>query len=158
MNDDLSELHAQAIEGTLGPAGRMISFSKSGYHKRHAGHVVVFNGNVCLEAGKIWWGDIDITLDEAKLVALAKRLDQTVYVVYERDGRFGNESEPLLEEAVYSVAASGLTLFDHSYVERAADGTLRERPTPADRRKRRDETPSGVSDSDEPIGESDESA
>ena len=136
MNDDLTELHAEAIEGTLGDPGRLISLSKSGYRERHPGHFVVFNGNVCMEAGKIWWGDLDLTLDEGKLVDLAARLGETLYIVYERDGRFRNEDDPLLSQALYSVTASGHTRFDHRFVERVVDGTLRRRPSPPDRRER----------------------
>lgn len=128
MNVDLAERHAQAIEETLGYSGRMISFSKTGYRERHPDHVIVFNANVCLAAGKLWHGDLDLTVDEPKLVELARCLGETVFVVYEYHGRFENEDTPLLDQAVYSVTSSGHTRFRFEYLERREDGTIGSRP------------------------------
>jgi hypothetical protein len=66
---------------------RMISRSKSNYLRRHPDHVVVFNANLCLAAGKVSWVDLDLTL-EPRLVELARRIGRRVFVLYERDGRF----------------------------------------------------------------------
>ena len=113
----------------------MISFSKSGYRKEHPDHVPVFNGNVCLLGGKVWWGDLDLTLDEPKLVELARRVGQTVYVLYEHDGRFEQEERPLLD-ALYSVSQGGHHDFDYRSIERARDGTVRRRPPLPETRRR----------------------
>jgi len=86
-----------AIE-ILGYCGRMISASKTGI----SGHITVFNANVCTAAGKIWFGDLDVTKDEAKLKELAHALGEKIYVLRERDARFENEGAPLLENAVAS--------------------------------------------------------
>jgi hypothetical protein len=51
--------------------------------------------------GKIWHGDIDITLSSSKLEELAKALNQTVYVLYEMDARFNNETAPRFDNAVW---------------------------------------------------------
>lgn len=92
---------AKAVE-ILGPCGRMISNSKIGYLGMFPNNHVVFNGNVCIESGKIWFGDLDITRDEEKIKALAEALGETVYVLNEMDGRFRNElGPPKLEKAVY---------------------------------------------------------
>lgn len=117
-----------ALLETVGHEARMISYSKSGYHERHPDHVALFNANVCVDTGKIWWGDLDLTLDEPKLVDLAQRLGKTVYVLAEPHGRFEHEDAPLLDEAYYSVTLSGHSRFQHEWHERAADGTLRRRP------------------------------
>jgi len=80
----------------------MISMSKSGYHEAYPTHAVVFNANVCTADGnKVWYGDLDLTLDEPKLKQLARTLDTTVYVLSEMDGRFENEQSPLLDRFVY---------------------------------------------------------
>jgi hypothetical protein len=132
VNEELAERYAEALCETLGYPGRMISYSKSDYVvERHPDHVAVFNANVCIAEGKLWHGDLDLTLDEPKLAALAEQISEIVYVLYERDGRFGtNEDEPLLHRAVYSVTPTGHTRYPHKYIARDADGTLRKRPLP----------------------------
>jgi len=73
--------------------GRMISGSKSGYLETHKGHHVVFNGNIVTkEDGKIWFGDIDATLDFDKLKDVADLLGKDLYILRESDGRFENEN------------------------------------------------------------------
>jgi hypothetical protein len=85
---------------TLYP-GRMIGSSKSAYCSMHPNNLVVFNANVCtLTKGKIWWGDLDITLDTALLLALRNKVGEDLYILYEMDGRFQNETAPLLDRAV----------------------------------------------------------
>lgn len=102
----------------------------------------MFNANVCLEhAGKIWWGDLDLTLDESQLANLAQQTGQTVYLLYESDGRFENEDAPLLGQAVYSVTPSGHTRVDHTLVDRRADGRLHRRPPASRPRWRRPDPP-----------------
>ena len=86
----------------LGVCGRMIDASKSDYSRAHPTHVVVFNSNVCTKNGKIWYGDIDVTLDEDKLKLLADELDEKIYVLYEMDARFDNEDSPKLDNAVWT--------------------------------------------------------
>lgn len=136
MNEELRERYADDVLETLGHDARLVSMSKSLYRRAHPDHVVVFNSNVCLEEGKVWHGDIDLTLDEPKLADLSKRTGEIVHLLYEYDGRFTNEERPLLNEAVYSVTPSGHTKYDHRYTERAVDGTLRKRPPdPATQRR-----------------------
>jgi hypothetical protein len=72
------------------------------YFSAHPDNLVVFNGNVCTDDGKIWYGDLDITKDEDKLTELASKLGCRIYVLREHDGRFDNEDAPLLGQAVAS--------------------------------------------------------
>jgi hypothetical protein len=68
--------------------GRMISGSKSAPE----GHVAVFNGNIVTEkAGKIWYGDLDITLEFDQLKEIADEIGQDLYILKEHDARFENE-------------------------------------------------------------------
>jgi hypothetical protein len=77
--------------------GRMISGKK----RCPDGHVCVFNANVCLKSkGKIWFGDLDLTLDADELLRLAAELREDVYVLREMDARFTTESSPRYENAV----------------------------------------------------------
>lgn len=94
------DLYKKAVE-ILGMPGRMVSASKSGYSTAHPDNIVVFNSNVCTESGKIWYGDIDVTLDEAKLKELAEAIGERIYVIYEMDGRFENEAKPKLDDAIW---------------------------------------------------------
>ncbi len=88
----------------LGPIGRMISGSKSGYCQRNPDNLVVFNANVCTDTGKVWFGDLDITKDADKLKEAAEAMNCRLYVLYEGDARFNNEAKPLLEKAVVTFA------------------------------------------------------
>jgi hypothetical protein len=120
-----AEYVLEIAERLLGFAGRMISGSKTGFCKQHPDHFPVFNANVCTDAGKIWFGDIDLTEDEAKLAELARALGQKVYVLYERDGRFGGRDEqPLLENAMLVVTPDSTVEHD-KHIRRAEDGRLR---------------------------------
>jgi len=86
--------------------GRMISSSKSGYWKKHPNNLIVFNANIIISnIGKVFYGDIDITLDEKALKKVAKCIDQTLYVLREMAGRFGAENRPfdeLIAESVWN--------------------------------------------------------
>ena len=72
--------------------GRMISGSKSYYHSEHKDNLVVFNANIVIESrGKVWHGDLDVTLDYEKLEKVAEALEEPLYIMREMDARFENE-------------------------------------------------------------------
>lgn len=88
-------------ESFLGKRGSHYG-SKGQYCHDNPRNLVVFNANVCTrEDGKIWYGDLDITIHESKLWLLAKALGKEIYVLYEMDGRFEHESSPRIENALY---------------------------------------------------------
>ena len=73
--------------------GRLLSGSKSGYHNQYPNNTVVFNGNIITEkAGKIWYGDIDVTLEFDQLKEIADEIGQDLYILREMDARFENEN------------------------------------------------------------------
>lgn len=77
------------------PLGRLISWSKSGYKERHPDNKVIFNANIFTEKyGKVWYGDIDFTIDKQILQKVANKLKMNLYILYEYDGRFENENIP----------------------------------------------------------------
>ena len=118
----------EAAERILGPAGKMIAASKTGYWRQHPDNLPVFNANLCTrERGKVWFGDLDLTRDEPKLAELARALGEPVYVLYERAARFGNEETPTLDEAVVMVAPDGRVELD-LWTVRAPDGRIRPKP------------------------------
>jgi hypothetical protein len=91
----------------LGHTGRLVGASKSRYRENKPDNLVVFNANLCTDEGKIWYGDLDVTEDQDKLVFLSKELDKDLYVLFEMHGRFENEKNPLLERAVCIVRQDG---------------------------------------------------
>ena len=76
--------------------GRMISGSKSGYRERYPNNDVVFNANIVIPTrGKVWYGDLDLTLDTEKLQVVATTLKEPLYILREMDGRFENEDKEI---------------------------------------------------------------
>lgn len=86
--------------------GRIISASKSFYLETYPDNLVVFNANVVTKKfGKIWHGDLDITLDSEFLKKIAEKIGEDLYVLREFDARFGRENdspEELIKKAVWS--------------------------------------------------------
>ncbi len=104
------ERNKDPIQEHLGYFARMISGSKSSYSNSYPDNFVIFNANVCTkEDGKIWYGDLDLTIDEPKLKALAAELQKEIYVLYEKDGRFSDELNPPIDRFVFMVSPSGET-------------------------------------------------
>ena len=85
---------------------RMIGGSKSFYRKEHEGDLIVFNANIVMPLfGKVWHGDLNLTEDYMILKSIADALDNTLYVLWEMDGRFGEEDKPideLIKKAVWN--------------------------------------------------------
>lgn len=89
-------------------SGRMISGSKSGYRKRNPDNVVYFNANIfILGEGKIWWGDLDLTIDTPLLEEISGEIGKKLYVLSEMDGRFENENADDTRVLTRAVAVIG---------------------------------------------------
>ncbi len=97
----------QTIKEILGPEGRIITMSKSSYTAKNPSNLVVYNANMCLGDKKVWYGDIDISISREELQSIAKVLNGEVSVLREMDGRFENDSAPLLDRFVYRVSPDG---------------------------------------------------
>ena len=77
---------------------RMIGGSKMGYRTEHPDDLIVFNANVLIpDYGKVWYGDLNLTQDYILLKSIAESLDTTLYILWESDGRFGEERKPIDE-------------------------------------------------------------
>lgn len=86
MSDDARVKEASAKVGLH--HGRMIGGSKSGYRRAYPANAVVFNAAVADADGRdLWRGDLDLTVDEPKLIGLAAELGVTIHVLYEGDAR-----------------------------------------------------------------------
>ena len=96
----------KTVDKILGYCGKCFG-SKSGYRHSHPNDLFVFNANIYTkEDGKIWHGDINLTLENKNLVKLSKSLKKTIYVLYEMDGRFENENKPKYNNFIYMVKYS----------------------------------------------------
>lgn len=112
----------EKAQSLLGYPGRMVSGSKSGFSRIYPAHVPVFNGNLCTKSlGKIWYGDLDITMDEDKIKELSKILNEPIYVLYERDARFNHENNPQFDQAPFVISETE-TICSDEYYERAKRG------------------------------------
>jgi hypothetical protein len=77
---------------------RMIGGSKMGYRTEHSDDLIVFNANVLMPGyGKVWYGDLNLTQDYILLKSIAESLDTTLYILWESDGRFGEERKSIDE-------------------------------------------------------------
>ncbi len=75
-----------AAREALGNVGAMLSNSKSGYAVSHANNLFAFNANVCTrEYGTIWSGDLDVTVSEQALKALAAKIHTDLFILWEHD-------------------------------------------------------------------------
>ncbi len=92
---DRDDEAAATVEELLGSMGRMLSGSKSAYRARYPDHEVAFNANLFTPLqGKLWFGDIDLTLDGSALQRVADRIGEDLFVLSEMDGRFDQEAAP----------------------------------------------------------------
>ncbi len=77
---------------------RMIAGHKWDYTKEHIDDLIIFNANVLMpEFGKVWYGDLNLTEDYKTLKKIAESLNTTLYILWEMDGRFGEETKPIDE-------------------------------------------------------------
>ena len=71
--------------------GRIIG-SKSGYRNQFPDNYVLFNANIFTPfKHKVWYGDLDITLDAKNLQKVCDEIGEEMIVVSEMKGSFGAE-------------------------------------------------------------------
>ena len=79
-------------------SGRMVGGSKTGYRNEHPDDLIIFNANILMPGyGKVWYGDLNLTEDYLVLREISECLNTTLYVLWESDGRFGEENKPFDE-------------------------------------------------------------
>jgi hypothetical protein len=91
--------------------------SKGQYRWDNPKHFVIFNSNICVLGGKIWHGDVDMSVSTTKLRELAKKLGEVVFVLYEVDARFEKENSPELEKAPVCFKPDGDIVIADSHKE-----------------------------------------
>ena len=106
----------KTVEFFLGHKGHMVGGSKSIYSYDHPNNFVIFNANLVIDKTKVWYGDIDLTLSIDNIKQLAEELNTDLYILYEMDARFENETSPLLDKAAVIVRANGtVTIRDSDF-------------------------------------------
>jgi hypothetical protein len=90
------------------PKARLIGHSKSQYREDHPDNDVMFNANIfVLGDGKVWYGDLDLTLDDNALKRVASELGKDLFILSEYAGRFENEklSDPeIIKNSKYKIS------------------------------------------------------
>ena len=85
---------------------RMISGHKWDYESNHKDDLIVFNANVLMPGyGKVWYGDLNLTEDYKTLKKISDSLNTILYILWEMDGRFGEENksiDELISKAVWN--------------------------------------------------------
>ena len=82
--------------------GRMLSGSKTS----PKGERCVWNANIVTRNnGKVWYGDLNLTTEFARLNDAAKAIGEPLYILREHDARFDREKdsvESLISKAVWT--------------------------------------------------------
>jgi hypothetical protein len=93
--------------------GRMLGGSKMDYRTQYPDDLIIFNANVLMPGyGKVWYGDLNLTEDYLVLREIAQNLNTDLYVLWESDGRFGDENKPfdeLIKKAVWNTSEDNPT-------------------------------------------------
>lgn len=137
MNNKLSDEQVTQIDQILGPRFKILSFSKGQYSSDYPDHLVIFNSVIVSSRyKKVWHGDLDITKDEEKIKDVSSFLQDTLYVLYESDGKFENSEKPLINKHVIKIDFSEnnpITIVNPMYsnaIIRNNEGNLIRKPIP----------------------------
>jgi hypothetical protein len=105
------------VEDLLGPAGRMLSASKSSYRRKHPDRDALFNACVFAiatadpadepDAEQVWFGDVDLDLDGDRLQRAADAIGMRLVLTREQPFRFDG-----LAAGMRSSAADRVRLFE----------------------------------------------
>jgi len=114
--------------------GRMIAPSKSSYCQEHQGELVIFNANIITKLhGKVWFGDINVTLDFDNLKNIADQIGEDLYILMEGDARFGYEKQPI--ETLIAKARTVIKCNKKLKDKKAAKTVAPKLPSPRKRKK-----------------------
>lgn len=95
---NVADRYKNAFKNVGFDLGRLVAFSKATYSKKHPNNLVLFNANILtLKGGKIWFGDLDITVDSDKLQKVANELNEELFILREFDFRFVNQQKSIIE-------------------------------------------------------------
>tara|TARA_Y100000310_G_scaffold340267_1_gene435414 strand:+ start:469 stop:873 length:405 start_codon:yes stop_codon:yes gene_type:complete len=99
-----TEAITQIFESNEFPFGHMLDSQKWKYSVSFPNHLVIFNANVLTKShGKVWYGDLDISMSHARLKKIAEQVGEPLYILHESAARFGEENKPIDELLAVSV-------------------------------------------------------
>ena len=97
----------------------MIDFSKPGrkmapsyphYFAAHPDNIIIRRANILTkEQGRIWWGDLDLTLEMDDLKQLAKDINQEIWILREMDVSLRGR-EPDWDSFVFRIQPNGIVI------------------------------------------------
>ncbi len=118
------ETIARIFESNEFPFGHMLHGEKWLYSQSFPNHLVIFNANVLTKShGKVWYGDLDVSISHARLKKIAKQVGEPLYVLHEMTARFGEENKPidkLLAQAVWDTTQNVIFLNEYREARDAA--------------------------------------
>tara|TARA_Y100000310_G_scaffold174_1_gene235 strand:- start:232 stop:636 length:405 start_codon:yes stop_codon:yes gene_type:complete len=118
------ETIARIFESNEFPFGHMLHGEKWLYSQSFPNHLVIFNANVLTKShGKVWYGDLDISMSHARLKKIAEQTGEPLYVLHESTARFGEENKPidkLLAQAVWDTTQNVIFLNEYREARDAA--------------------------------------
>jgi hypothetical protein len=89
-------------EDFLGPAGYLLAASKTAYRRQNPGHHILFNACIFTKQGEqIWFGDLDLTLNQENLQNMANILGFSFIVTPETPFRFDGLKDVLDRSPFY---------------------------------------------------------
>jgi hypothetical protein len=112
--ENLSNPNQTIARFHLGPMGRLIAGSKTVYNYDNPENAVVYNANLFTSKEKIWYGDLDLTLDLEALMDAAEDLKEPIFVFYEPEGRW---VAPDFNNYVIKVNTDRTVDFDSKYMK-----------------------------------------
>ena len=111
------ETITQIFESNEFPFGYMLDGQKWKYSVSFPNHLVIFNANVLTKShGKVWYGDLDISMSHARLKKIAEQVGEPLYILHESAARFGEENKPvkrLLAQAVWDTTQDVIFLNEY---------------------------------------------
>ena len=111
------ETIVQIFESNEFPFGDMLGGQKWQYSESFPNHLVIFNANVLTKShGKVWYGDLDVSISHVRLKKIAEQVGEPLYVLHEMAARFGEENKPidkLLAAAVWDTTQSIIFLNEY---------------------------------------------
>jgi hypothetical protein len=100
MTQHTIEQLTAVVDRILGPPGRLIARSKSGFREEFPNHLAVFNAQIHIKGVTVWSGDLDLSRDESLLKQIAQEAGE-LYVLSEHEDRFRPGPPPAGKRFVY---------------------------------------------------------
>ena len=111
--------------------GRVRFVATWDYIREHPYHLLVLDGGICVDRDGlpmlVWEGDLDLTLHEQELVAFAKGIGETIYILddWNLPGSFDGAPGEALSRAVTVIEPNGTVSISEPHIRRDEEGRPR---------------------------------